>query len=326
VRKLALEFVYNFAATYPFWFHIILIVASLALMSKAADLLVFGITDYAKKLGFSDYLIGLIIISIGASVPELVSSAMGMIAGEATIIFGTILGSCIGGLTIVLGILAIIGGKLKTNKKVLNKTGPIIFGLSMIPIIMMINGVLSRAEGIILICIYLGYNYYIYKKEGEMGKFKKSVRMKILYRDMFIAIGALVAIILSGRYLVFSSIEVARMFAMSPYIIAITIISVATQVPDLAVSLRAVRRGHQDIALADVLGSTVTKLLLFFGIFAIITPLQMNPKTLIFAMIFMALSLGGALLFARKGYLDRKHGIILLSMFVVFIALQLLFA
>ena len=86
------ELISLFAANYPFWFHLILIAASIVIMLKAADLLVFGITDYARKLGFSDYLIGLIIVSFGASIPELVSSAMGIAAGEATIIFGTILG------------------------------------------------------------------------------------------------------------------------------------------------------------------------------------------------------------------------------------------
>ena len=318
------EFIDMFAANYPFWFHLILIAASILVMLKAADLLVFGITDYARKLGFSDYLIGLIIVSFGASIPELVSSIMGIAAGESTIIFGTILGSNIAGLALVLGIISVLGKKLKTNKKVLEKTGPIIFVLSLIPIIFMINGIISRIEGIILIAVFIGYNYYIYKKEGEMGTIKKNVKLKRIYRDMFIAIGTLLAIILAGRWLVFSSIEVAGMFAISPFIIAVTIIAVATQIPDMAIGIRSVMRGHQDVAFADILGSTLTKLLLFFGLFSIVTPLRMNPVVLIPAMVFMVVSLGTVLLFARKGFMYRKQGIILLGIFAAFIALQLL--
>ena len=321
---MVLEYITAFAANYPFWFHLILIAASLLIMLKAADLLVFGITDYARKLGFSDYLIGLIIVSFGASIPELVSSAMGIAAGESTIIFGTILGSNIGGLCLVLGLVTIIGKKLKTNKKVLEKTGLIMFGLALIPIIFMINGVLSRLEGIILIGAFIAYNYYIYKKEGEMGRIKKNVKIERIWRDMIIAIGTLLAIILAGRWLVFSSIEVSYMFGISPFILAITIIAVATQVPDLAISLRAVMKGHQDVAFADILGSTITKLLLFFGLFSIVTPLRMDPGVLIYAMIFMVASLGMALLFARKGEMTRKQGIVLLATFIAFIAVYII--
>ena len=318
------ELIYMFAANHPFLFHLGLIIASLLVTLKAADLLVFGITDYARKLGFSDYLIGLIIVAFGASIPELVSSAMGLIAGESTIIFGTILGSNIAGLALVLGIVTFIGKKLKTNKKVLKKMGPIMFALALIPMIFMINGVLSRIEGIILILVFAGYNFYIYKKEGEMGKIKKNVKIKRIYRDMIIAIGTLLAIILAGRWLVFSSIEISNLFGISPFILAVTIIAVGTQVPDLAVSLRAVMRGHQDVAFADILGSTLTKLLLFFGLFAVIKPMTVNPILLLPAMIFMVFSLGAALLFARKGIMTRKHGLILVLTFAVFIAIQLL--
>ena len=316
--------IYAFAANHPLLFHLILIAASLGIMLKAADLLVFGITDYARKLGFSDYLIGLVIVSFGASIPELVSSIMGVAAGESTIIFGTILGSNIGGLCLVLGLVSIIGKKLKTNKKVLEKTGPIMFGLALIPIIFMINGVLSRIEGIILILVFVGYNYYVYKKEGEAGKVKKSVKIKRIYRDMFVAVGALLAIILAGRWLVFSSIEISNIFLISPFILAITIIAIATQIPDLAISIRAVLQGHQDVAFADILGSSLTKLLLFFGFFALITPLRMDPKLLMFAMIFMVAGLGAVLLFARRGYLNRKQGFVLLAMFIAFILIYLL--
>lgn len=312
-----------FAANYPFWFHLILISASLLIMLKAADLLVYGITDYAHKLGFSDYLIGLIIVSFGASIPELVSSAMGIAAGESTIIFGTILGSNIAGLALVLGVISFVGKKVKTNKKVLKKTGPIMFGLALIPIIMMFNGILSRTEGIILIAVFIGYNYYIYKKEGEIGKIKKNVKIKRIYRDMIVAIGTLLVIILAGRWLVFSSIEIAHMFSISPFILAITIIAIGTQIPDLAIGLRSLIRGHQDVAFADILGSTITKLLLFFGLFAIISPLKMDPKMLVYSMLFMVISLGMVLMFARKGIMTRKHGIILIATFIIFILLNL---
>jgi cation:H+ antiporter len=97
---------------HPLVFNIIVVAASLALLVKTSDMVLFGITDYAKKLGLSDYLIGLVIISLGASMPELVSSVMGAFAGDSGVILGTILGSNITGITLVLGASALIAKKL----------------------------------------------------------------------------------------------------------------------------------------------------------------------------------------------------------------------
>ena len=90
----------------PLVFNLIIIVASFIILVKASDLTVFGITNYAKKLGMSDYLIGLVIVSITASIPELVASFTGAVINSSGIVFGTILGSNIAGFTIILGILA----------------------------------------------------------------------------------------------------------------------------------------------------------------------------------------------------------------------------
>ncbi|MBW2993017.1 sodium:calcium antiporter [Candidatus Woesearchaeota archaeon] len=322
---MVLGYITQFGVNHPLLFLIIIIIASLAILVKSADFLVYGITRYASKLGISDYLIGLIVVALGASLPELVSSLMGSIAGESGIIFGTILGSNVGGFTFVLGLVSVFGKKIKTNKKVLEKTGVVTFCVMMLPLIFMTNGVLSRVEGVILISAFLGYNYYIYKKEGKMGKIKKDVKLERIWRDAIIAVIALLAIILSGRWLVFSSINISKMFGISPYILAIIVIGIAAQIPDLAVSLRAIKQGHQDIAFGDILGSSVVQLLLFFGIFAVISPLKMSVTTLLPAMIFMVVGLSMALLFARKGYMYRKQGIVLIITYALFLTSVVVF-
>ena len=127
----------SFALKYPVAFLLFIIGASFVILLKAADYLVSAVTNYAKKLGISDYLIGVIIIALGASLPELISSLMGVVANESGIIFGTIIGSNICGLTLVLGTLAMVGKKIPIKVRVLKKTGTIIFALSMLPLFLL---------------------------------------------------------------------------------------------------------------------------------------------------------------------------------------------
>ena len=323
---MVLNYIAQFSVNYPLLFLLIIIIASLVILLKAADFLVLGVTNYAERLGISDYLIGLIVVSLGASLPELVSSIMGSIAEESGIIFGTIIGSNIVGLTLVLGALAIVGKKIKMKIKMLKKTKPVIFVLGMLPFVFVFIGYgrISRIEGGLLLAVWAGYNIYLWKKEREAGGIKKQVKLERIYRDALIAVFALLAIILSGRWLVFSTIEISKMFGVTPYLLSLIVIGIAAQVPDFAVSIRAILQGHQDVAFADILGSLITKSLLFFGVFALIKPLVIDPLLLIVGIIFLAAALALTLYFAKREILTWKGGIVLIVLYGLFIFIELI--
>lgn len=319
-----LESIAQFAQTNPLVFHLIIIIASLGVLLKAADLLVYGITDYARKLGLSDYLIGLLVVSIGASAPEFVSSAMGAVANEPGVIFGTILGSNLGGLTLVLGLLAIIGRKITLKCAVLERVEHWILVLGIVPLLLILDGKLSRLEGIVLVAMFAGYVAFLWKKEGKLGKLKKQVRFEHIYQDALIAVGCLLALILSARWLVFSSIEVSHMFSIQPYILAITVIAIAAQVPDFAVGLRSVLRGHTDVAFGDLLGSLIAKALLLLGVLAIIRPIVIEPRVLFPVMAFTVGTLALTTFYAKKKMITFKHGILLLAIYLAFTAIEII--
>lgn len=308
----------SFALKHPVAFLLFIIGASFIILLKAADYLVSAVTSYAKKLGISDYLIGVIIIALGASLPELISSLMGVVANESGIIFGTIVGSNICGLTLVLGMLAIVGKRIPIKVRVLKKTGIIIFALSMLPFIFALNGVIGKIEGSVLVLCWIAYNFFLWKKEGELGKIKHKVALKKIWHDGLIAVIALLAIILSGRWLVFSSIKLSELLMISPYVIAVTVLGLGTQIPDLAVSLRGLKKGHQDIAFADILGSLITKSLLFLGIFSLLIPLRIKFLELIGGFIFTGIALGYALICTRKGVIKSLNGLLLIILYLGF--------
>jgi len=312
----------NWAISNPLYFNIAIVVLSLIIIVKSADYLVSGVTHYSQKLGLSDYITGMVIVALAASVPELVSSITGLFADEPGIIFGTIIGSNIAGMAIVLGILALIGRKIFLKSKVLAKTEMIIFFFSMVPFLLLADGKLSRLDGAVLLILYFSFVWILWIKEGELGGLKRAVELKSLYKDGLLFILALAAILLSARWLVFSAIEVSKILGLSPYYISLLVIGIGSSVPDLTVSVRALLQGHKDVGVGDALGSTLIKSLLFLGIIALIRPLAIDFNILLVAVVFSVIIRGIVFYFTEEGSMRWNHGLLLLLIYLIFVIIE----
>ena len=308
----------------PLYFHLFIVVASLAIIVKAADYLVEGVTHYSEKLGLSDYITGMIVVALAASVPELVSSLTGLFAAEPGIIFGTIIGSNLAGLTIGIGILALVGRKIDLKSKVLTQTEMVVFFFSMVPFILLADGGLNRIDGAVMVLLYLSFVAMLWKKEGEMGTIKKSVKLKRLYLDGLLFTLALAAIIMSARWMIFSAIEASNIMGISTYYVSLIVIGIGSTIPDLTVSIRAILKGHSDVGLGDTLGSTLTKSLLFLGVFALIKPLTIDFTMVLTAIVFSVISMGIVFYYTEIGSMAWKGGLIMLGIFTAFLIIELM--
>lgn len=313
-----------FIAKNPLIFHAAIILFSFIILVKSADMLVFGIDRYAKKEGLSDYFIGLIVVSITASAPEFVSGITGLFAGDNGIVFGTILGSNIAGITLVLGVFALIGRKIKLENKVLTKMEVILFFLISLPFLLGTDGELSRVDGIVLVVIFMIYAAVLWKKEVALGKVKKDVKLKKIWQDALIYILAFAALVLSSRWLVFSSIEAAKMIGLSTYIIAVAILGIASSLPDMFVGIRALLEGDVGVGIGGSLGSMIVKMLLFFGAFAIIQPLPVDMGSLMMTIGVTIFSLAIVLFLSERGEMSWKHGLFLIFIYFGYIIAEVL--
>jgi cation:H+ antiporter len=311
-----------YLAANPLVFHGLIMLASFLILIKSADMLVFGIDSYAKRLGLSDYLIGLLVVSLTASTPEFVSAITGLFAGDEGIVFGTILGSNITGITLVLGIFALIGRKIKLVNKVLTRMEVLLFFLIMLPFFLGADGQLSRIDGIALILAYLGYVTMLWVKESKSGKVKKDVKVKFIWKSALTFLLALVALFLSSRWLVFSSIAASKILHIPSYLMAIVVLGIASSLPDLFVGIRALLKGEVGVGIGNSLGSMVVKALLFFGLFALITPLKVDFGLLAVSIAFTILSLGIVMYLSEKKEMDWRHGLLLLMIYFVYIIVE----
>ena len=305
-------------ATNPLVFHILVALASLAIVAKSADLVVYGISNYARKLGVSDYLIGFLVISIGTAIPELTASITGTMINQGAIVFGTVLGANLFEIPL-LGLIFLIAKKIKTKQSVGMNAPIVTFFLIMLPLILVIDGVLSKVDGILLIISFLIYIARLWHGEGKLGNMEKSIELKNIWKDILIFSLALAALLLSARWLVFSSIQISNSLGISPYLVGLIVIGVGASAPELTVQLRSISKSHQNIAFGNVLGSLVANSAFVLGIAAITKPVYIQFSTIFIASIFLFIGTLYILIIMGKESVSWKHGLILISFYILFL-------
>jgi len=307
----------------PLFVNLLILAASLFVLIRAADLIVFGISNYARKFGISEYLIGFVVVSVGMSTPEFVSSLMGSLQGNSGVVVGSFFGAVTAALLLILGVSAIIGKKISLESRLLRESRHYFFIIAAIPAIFLLTGKVPRWGGVVLIAAFLGFVVYLWKKEGTFGNLR-NVKIKKIWKDVFIFLGALVAMILAARWMVFSAIKVSETIGVSSYLVALLVIGIGSSLPDLAVQIRAIRTGHTHIAFGDILGSTLADMLLLFGIVVLINPIVINAGSIILSVIFYLGGLALVLWLVKHREIDYRHGILMVFLYFLFIALEIL--
>ena len=151
------------------------------------------------------------------------------------------------------------------------------------------------------------------------------MKLKTIWRDSAIFLGALVALLLAGRWLTQTTINVAVLSGIPAYFLAITVIAVASSIPDFAVGFRAIKSGHQFIGLGDVLGSVIIELVLYFGIIGLFAPRMVDLSTIANALIFLVIGVTFmTLVILRKKTVTWKHGLFLLGVYAVFLIIEII--
>ena len=305
---------------------ILLLIAGLLLILLGANYLVEGSSSIAKKSGISEFVIGLTIVGIGTSTPEMVVSFMSAIKGNADISIGNIVGSNIFNTMLILGVTALIS-PLVITKTNLMRDIPMNIIATMLLILLGLNqtifgigsNTLSRIDGLILLSLFAYYLYTSFKNDSSEEEVEEEGGEIKLYSGLISAImivGGLAGLIFGGRLFVDSATEIATLLGVSDAFIAITVMAGGTSLPELATCVVAAAKKRGQLALGNILGSNVSNILLILGGSSLINPLTLKGitpvdfGTMLIGSIFI---LASAYLFQKKK-LDRIEGAILLLM------------
>lgn len=303
---------------------IFILLVGLLLILFGANWLVDGSSSIAKRFGISEFVIGLTIVGIGTSTPEMVVSFLSSFQGKADMAIGNIVGSNIFNTVMILGVTALIA-PLSITKSNLKKDIPLNIIVTLLLIILGMNFTLfgkgddqlSRLDGVILLGVFAWYIWSSFRSDNadpeEDGDGIKEYKTGI---SVLLILAGLAGLIIGGRLFVNSATELAKMFGVSDKFIAITVMAAGTSMPELATCVVAALKGRGQLALGNVLGSNISNILLILGGAALINPLSFSGMTYVdlgTVLLSALFILGSAYLF-RKKQLDRFEGTILLLM------------
>jgi cation:H+ antiporter len=305
------------------------LIGGFILLIAGGEIVVKGGVALAKNLGLPKALIGLTILAYGTSAPELVISLESALAGHADMALGNVIGSNISNILLVLGGTALLS-PLMMDRSLLKPDGIAMFAMAALLVIFALGGTISRVEGIIFAILCIGYTLYVFRKgklEGyeameEEVEAEMNTDLPLPRSILYVALG-LGCMVGGGKLLVTGGVGLAEMLGVSGGVIGLTIIAVGTSLPELATSLAAARRGHADMAIANVLGSNLLNIFGIVGITATVLPLSVDPAFLRFDLwLLLALSALLVLALALQLTLKRLPAIIGLLGFFGYILYQ----
>lgn len=299
---------------------IVLLIGGLLLILLGANWLVDGSSSIAKKFGISEFVIGLTIVGIGTSSPEMVVSFLSAFQGKADMAVGNIVGSNIFNTFMILGATALIA-PLTITKNNLKKDIPLNIIVSVLLILLGMNftifakgtNQLCRIDGAILLLIFAWYLWSSFRSDSgdSDGEGIKEYKTGI---SIILIIAGLAGLIFGGRVFVDAATELAKAFGVSDKFIAITVMAAGTSMPELATCIVAALKGRGQLALGNVLGSNISNILLILGGASLIHPLSFSGMSYVDLGILLtgALALMASAYLFKKNTLDRYEGAILI--------------
>ena len=308
---------------------IILIIIGFILLIKGADFLVSGASSIAKKFHIPEIIIGLTVVSIGTSMPELMVSITSALEGYSDMAIGNVLGSNIANLVLILGVAAVLQPVILKKQTRLIEI-PMCLAISIIFYFVCNNGQnVTRADGIILIALFLLFISYtiIMSFKGkefdkEDSKEEKSVENETLspIKSIVYIILGIVALKFGGDFAVDNAVKVAQWFGLSEKIISVTILAIGTSLPELVTTVSAAIKKESDIAIGNILGSNIFNMLLIIGVSSIINPIVYNISYNI-DMYIMIVALCVLFLFAYippKNQVSKMNGVVYLIIYAIY--------
>ncbi len=302
------------------------LLGGLVLLVFSGDFLVKGSVSLAGHFKISKLVVGIVIVSMGTSAPELVVSVDAALGGHPDISLGNVIGSNISNIALVLGMTAII---LPIQAK--RKSVALDWGMMMLASILLylfsLDLALTFVEGaafLTLLFFYVSYSIYISRRENKKLEEETVKPTHTLVVSILFVVGASIGLVAGADLLVRGAIGVARQFHVDERVISVSVVAFGTSVPELATSIMAAVRKEIDIFIGNIIGSNIFNILAILGITGLIQRIEVNPSILnndLYWMLGISLLLFLFLLPLRRRTIGRWQGMVLVSLYTLFIFL-----
>lgn len=315
------------------WIDILCILVGLVLILVGSDWLVDGASAVARKYGISEFIIGMTIVGIGTSMPELVSSFISAVGGHGDMALGNVTGSNICNILLILGVTALIS-PIRYTKSNIRKDIPFAILVSLFLMVMLYNcfGLfremgtpgISRVDALYLLLIFAVFMIDSFKsaKKGDDDEGDENAKPMSMGKAIVFILLGLGGLIFGGQLFVDHTVSIAERFHVSEAFISITLMAVGTSLPELATCVVAAMKGKNQLALGNVIGSNVFNLSLIIGVSAAISPFEIQSIStvdMVMVLVVVVMLWLAAFTFKKKK-LDRVEGVIFLLVYIGYIA------
>ena len=304
------------------------LVIGTALLLFSADRFIAGASSLARRLGLSPLLIGLTIVSIGTSMPEIIITVVAAMHRAPGLVVGSAIGSNISNIGLGIGLIALCM-PFNVRTKIYHQTYPILWGVMLLLGVLIFDGLLGRIDGILLTITFIAImSWLIYQARDQTSQTsltsqtpstkKHSVSMTLLW----LALG-IVLLPLSAKIIVTAAVALSHYFGISELVVGLTVVAIGTSLPEIAISFIGILRKEYDISLGNIVGSNITNTLLVLGLPAMISPIPI--PSIVFYRDYGAMLGLTMILFAvsyshkGQGHINRLEGGILLLCYLFYL-------
>jgi cation:H+ antiporter len=313
--------------------NVIILIAALAALSKASDLTITHSINVASTTGLGKTTIGFILVAFSTSLPELFVAIFSVLNPENVgVSIGNILGSNIVNICLILGVcFLLISLKYPEKTRVLPKMakedlGSLYFGLfiaSIVPLTLIYIGYASRFIGVILLVIFLYYMFQLSKARTPTEQAASGTEKNSLRKYVTLTVLGAVGVVISAYFIVESASFLAASVGIPPVVIGATVVAFGTSVPELSTSLGAVKKGHVELALGNIIGSCFMNTTLILGITLVASHLTINMSAFSNVALFSLLTNLLLWYFLSNERIGRREGMVMLFLYALFIAISL---
>ena len=305
-----------------------LLIVGFVVLIYGADFFVDGASKLAKRFNIPSFVIGLTICAFGTSAPELAVSVTASVSGANSLAIGNVLGSNFFNLMVVLGVCAVIN-PIPVTKNLLRRDYPVsIAAITLLSVFLMSDSDISRFEALILFCCLVGYMTWTIvdtKKHPELADTQEEDTQEfVAWKCALYIVGGCVAIVLGGDLVVESAKYLGGAIGMSEKLIGFTICAIGTSLPELVTSYTASKKGQNDMAMGNVIGSNIFNILCILGISGLISPISIGDANINATLLDCGINVGVCILayiFCITGKkVERWEGLVLVGIYLSYMA------
>ena len=304
---------------------VVLLLVGFVFLIKGSDFFVDGASSIAAILKVPTIIVGLTIVAFGTSAPEAAVSITSSLTGNNAMAVSNVIGSNLFNMLMVIGVAAILG-ELLMEKSVLEKDLPFLVGITVLfAVFIFIGWDITSIEGIILLVLMVAYIIYLIynaRKSGAMGVVDKP-ELTLPKSIIFIIIG-LAGIVLGGDLVVNSASAIAIALGMSETLVGLTIVAIGTSLPELVTSITALKKGENQLVIGNVIGSNIFNILFVLGASSAISAIPLSSSMLIDVVFMLFITVLCFIFGKTQDKYDKKEGVILIALFVAYMAFAIL--